>query len=63
MTRTTTDLELIDPRTAQQLYLDHKGTECTDATVQNHRQHTKWLMRWCDETEMENLNELTGRDL
>lgn len=41
MARNETDFEPIDPRTAQEPYLGHKGTECTGATVQNHRQHIR----------------------
>lgn len=57
------DLEPIDPRTAQRLYLDHKAAECTERTVQAHRYRTNHFVRWCEENGVENLNELTGRHL
>lgn len=63
MTAHRDDLEPIDPRTAQELFLDHKATNCTDATVQNHRYRTNHFVRWCDEQDIENLNDLTGRDI
>lgn len=59
----TTELEPIDPRTAQQLFLDHKETECTESTVRNHRYHTNEFVAWCEENDIDNLNDLTGRDL
>jgi integrase len=57
------DLEPIEPGTAQELFLDHKATDCTDSTVQNHRYRLNPFVRWCGEKEIDNLNELTGRDL
>lgn len=56
-------LDPIDPRTAQQLYLDHKATDCTESTVQGHKYRTNHFVRWCDENDIHNLNNLTGRDL
>jgi site-specific recombinase XerC len=58
----TSELEPIDPRTAQQLFLDHKETECTESTVRNHRYHTNESVAWCEENDVDNLNDLTGRD-
>jgi integrase len=57
------DLEPIDPRTAQDLFLDHKATSCTEATVRNHRYRTNHFVRWCTESDRDNLNALTGRDI
>ena len=56
-------LEPIDPSTAQKLFLDHKATNCTEATVQNHRYRTNHFLRWCDEVGIDNLNDLSGRDI
>ena len=57
------DLEPIDPSTARELFLDHKATDCTQATVRNHRYRTKYLIKWCAQEGIENLNDLTGRDI
>ena len=57
------DLEPIEPRTAQQLFLDHKETHCSDATVQAHRYKTNHFMEWCEENDVGNLNEVSGRDV
>lgn len=55
------DLEPIEPETARRLYLDHKETECAEATVRNHRYHTDNLVEWCEENGIDNMNDLTGR--
>lgn len=57
------NLEPIDPSTARELYLDHKATHCTEATVQGHYYRTQYIVDWCEENDIDNLNELTGRDL
>ena len=38
------DLEPIDPRTARELYLDHKKTYCSEATVKGHHYRTKHIV-------------------
>jgi len=63
MTANRDDLEPLDPETGQELFLDHKSTHCSDATVQNHRYRTNHFVRWCDEEGIDNLNDLTGRDI
>lgn len=57
------NLEPIDPHTAQALFLDHKSTNCADATVQNYRYRTNHFVRWCTEEGIDNLNDLTGRHI
>jgi hypothetical protein len=57
------DLEPIDPCTARELYLDHKATHCTAATVHGHCYRTRHIVDWCEENDIDNLNDLTGRDL
>lgn len=56
------DLEPIDPHTARELYLDHKKTFCTEATVQAHHYRTNHIVNWCDEQGIDNPNEFSGRD-
>lgn len=59
----STNLEPIEPHRAQELYLEHKATECTEQTVQSHRYRTNHLIEWLHSTGIDNMNELTGRDL
>lgn len=63
MTAHRDNLEPIDPRTAQELFLDHKRTHYSDATVTNQMYRTNHIVRWCDEVGIDNLNDLTGRDI
>lgn len=44
MTTDKDDLEPLDPETGTKLFLEHKATDCTDSTVQNHRYRmsTSW---------------------
>lgn len=63
MTPDNTNLEPIDPHTARELYLDYKKTCCTEATVRGHHYRTHHLVTWCGEQGIDNLNDLTGRDL
>lgn len=57
------ELEPLDPETGVDLYLDHKSTNCTKSTVQNHRYRLNPLLEWCDEQGIDNLNDLSGRDI
>ena len=63
MTHNRDELDPILPSTARDLYLEHKKTHCTEATVRAHYYRTRYIVDWCDENDVENLNDLTGRDL
>jgi site-specific recombinase XerD len=57
------ELEPLDPRTAKQMYLDERRHELADATIQSHDYRLRQFIRWCDEEELDNLNDLSGRDI
>ena len=59
----TMELEPIDPETALDLYLADKETEFAKATHRSHGSRLGHFVRWCDERDITNLNELTGRRL
>lgn len=63
MTTDKDDLEALEPSTAQQLFLDHKETSCAEATVQNYRYRTNAFVEWCETEGIDNLNDLSGRDI
>jgi integrase len=63
MTTQQPGLEPIEPRKARELYLDHKRTAYTEATVRDHSYQTESLVEWCEENGIDNLNDLTGRDV
>lgn len=56
-------LEPIDPETALDLYLTDRDTEVTQATLYAHSSRLSHFVRWCDQHEIENLNDLTGRKM
>ena len=57
------ELEPIDPETALELYLEEKRTKSAAATIRSHRSRLGHFVRWCDQRDIENLNNLTGRKL
>jgi len=57
------DLEPIEPETARELFLDHKANNCADSTVYNHRYHLNSFLEWCERNDVDNLNEVSGRDV
>lgn len=59
----TDDLEPIEPRTAQELYLDHKASQCSDVTVQSHEYRLNYFVSWCADNGIDNMNDLSGRNL
>ena len=56
-------LEPIGPETALELYLGDRANEVTDATLYSHRSRLGHFVRWCNEQNITNLNDLTGRQL
>ena len=56
-------LEPIEPDTALQLYLEDRRADLADATHRTHRGRLKHFITWCNDTDIDNLNDLSGRDL
>lgn len=63
MTADPEKLEPIEPRTARELFLQHKEGNCSDSTVRNYKYHLKSFIQWCDDQGIDNLNDISGRDL
>lgn len=59
----TADLEPLDPCTAKQMYLDARRHELAEATFQSHRYRLKQFVEWCEQQNLDNLNELSSRDI
>jgi len=57
------DLEPIQPERAVELYLEDKDRECQQATVRSHRSRLGFFVDWCDEQDIENLNDISARDV
>ena len=58
-----TELEPIDPETAVQMYLGSREREVSKMTLDSHRSRLQFFTSWCADNDIENLNNLTGRDL
>lgn len=56
-------LEPIEPEHAVELYLDHRRNDVSSETFRAHRSRLNFFEEWCEEMEIENLNELSGRRL
>lgn len=63
MSTNKTQLDPIEPRDAQELYLKHKATEVTEKTLKAHKYRTNHFIQWCKDNGIDNLNVLTGRNL
>jgi integrase len=61
--QTTDSLEPISPERALDLYLDDKKRDCQQATIDAHRSRLRFLIKWCEDNGVSNLNDLTARDL
>lgn len=60
----TDQLEPISPAEAVELYLSDRAPEVSDKTLQNQRYRLDNFLEWCEEAgELDDLTQLTGRDL
>jgi site-specific recombinase XerD len=54
-------LEPIEPAQALEMYLADRESEATQSTIRSHRARLRPFIQWCDEKDIDNLNDLTGR--
>ncbi len=57
------DLEPITPQEAVDLYVSHRELEVSKKTLQNHKYRLNAFVEWCHEAGVDNLNDLSGRDI
>lgn len=57
------ELEPICPAEAKELYLRERQTDASDATIEAHDYRLNHFVRWCDIKDIDNMNDLSGRDL
>jgi site-specific recombinase XerD len=60
---TMAELENLDPAEAKAMFLAQREDEVTEKTHQIYHYRLKPFVRWCDEENIKNLNELSPRDL
>jgi len=59
----TDNLEPLDPAEGVEMYLEARRDDLTDPTLKGQKYRLAAFVQWCEEEEIENLNELSGRDL
>jgi len=59
----TDNLDPITPDKAIDMYLRERQSEVAPSTIQSHEYRLDHLARWCDLEGIDNLNDLSGRDL
>lgn len=57
----THDLTPLDPRDAVDLYLAQREEDSSARTAQAHEYRLNHFLRWCDEEDITNVNDLSGR--
>jgi site-specific recombinase XerD len=57
------ELQPISPKEALDWYLQEREPEVAESTLKAHNYRLSHFLRWCDEVNLDNLNDLTGRDL
>lgn len=54
-------MEPIEPEAALELYIEDKKQESSASTVRSHRSRLGHFLQWCDEQNLDNMNDLTAR--
>ena len=57
------NLEPLDPAQGVEMYLEARRDDLSEPTRKAQKYRLAAFVQWCDEEEIENLNELSGRDL
>lgn len=56
-------LQPLSPERALELYLEHRRNEVARQTLLSHISRIRYFVEWCRENDIDNTNDLTGRDL
>ena len=56
-----TMLEALSPADAVEQYLNHRRTEISDSSLQSQEYRLTRFLEWCEETDLQNMNDVTGR--
>ena len=59
----TDELEPLTPREGVELYKQDRVDEVSAATLQSHEYRLERFINWCEREDIDNLNDVTGRDI
>jgi len=54
-------LKSLTPEDAVEAYLKERKSELSDSSLRNHRYRLEQFLDWCEEVDLEDMNEMTGR--
>lgn len=57
------ELQPLTPSEGVDMFLEHRSPSIRESSMQNARHRLSVFLEWCEEEEIDNLNDLTGRDL
>ena len=57
------DLQPLSPREGMDRFLAHRESGVSESTYRNNQTTLEQFVAWCSDNEIDNLNDLTGRDL
>jgi site-specific recombinase XerD len=60
---TQENLEPLTPVDGLEMYVQTRGGEVASSTLRTHQSRLQYFVDWCEENGIQNLNNLTGRDL
>jgi len=63
MTMTGDDLQPLAPEEGVEQFIDHRKPSLRENSIRNAKTRLAHFLDWCEESELENLNTLTGRDI
>jgi site-specific recombinase XerD len=56
-------MELMTPENAVQAYLDDRKHDLAESSHQNHKSRLQRFLEWCEENEVTDMNDVSGKDL
>ncbi|QRV15995.1 tyrosine-type recombinase/integrase [Haloterrigena salifodinae] len=61
--RPSVQLQPLSPEEALDLHLNRMGEDHTESTVRSHKSRLQYFIQWCGQEDIDNLNDLSGRDI
>lgn len=56
-------LESLRPRAGIEMYINQRASELAEATIRSHKYRLDQFCHWCEQESIDNLNDLTSRDI